>query len=148
MRAGVWVLTVDLLIAVLLLAAVPLSAVALRRRYLQRSSGAVELSLRLRSTSYGRGWVLGLATFVGDELRWYRVFSLAPRPRRTLSRRSLVVSGRRTPRGPESLALLKDATVVVLRSADGPVELAMGRSALTGFLAWLEAQPPGATVPS
>jgi hypothetical protein len=33
------------------------------------------------------------------------------------------------------------------RSSGGDVALAMSPSAVTGFLAWLEARPPGATLP-
>ena len=72
---------------------------------------------------------------------------LSARPRRTLSRRDLVVTGRRAPKGPEALALLKGVEVLELRSAAGPVQIALDPSALTGFLAWLEARPPGATLP-
>ena len=140
-------LTLDLLAAVVLVIALPLVLVALRRRVLSRG-GTIELSLRLKDKPHGRGWVLGVGTFVGDDLRWYRVFSLSPRPRRTISRRDVTVEGRRLPLGPERLALLKGATVVELASLAGPVEIAMDDSAITGFLAWLEAQAPGATLPA
>jgi hypothetical protein len=129
------------------LAGLLLGGIALRRRFLSRSGGAIELSLRLKPRSQGRGWVLGVGRFVGDDLQWFRVFSLSPRPRRTLSRRDLAVRARRSPKGPESLALLKGAEVVELTSSSGPVEIALDASALTGFLAWLEARPPGATLP-
>jgi hypothetical protein len=76
------------------------------------------------------------------------VFSLAMRPRRTLSRRDLSVLARREPHGPEKLALLSGAVVMECRSSTGRVELAMEPSAVTGFLAWLEATPPGATLPA
>jgi len=140
--------TVDILLAGLLLPGVPLFSIWLRRRVLSRSGGAIELSLRLKPKNQGRGWVLGIGRFVGDDLQWFRVFSLSPRPRRTLSRRDLQVRARRAPKGPESLALLKGAEVVELASAQGPVQIALDASALTGFLAWLEARPPGATLPS
>ncbi len=125
----------------------PLAAIAVRRRLLSRSGGAIELSLRLKPRSQGRGWVLGVGRFVGDDLQWFRVFSLAHRPRRTLSRRDLQVAGRRSPKGPESMSLLKGAEVVELRSGGTTVEVALDRAALTGLLAWLEARPPGATLP-
>jgi hypothetical protein len=70
------------------------------------------------------------------------------RPRRTLSRRDLRVVSQREPVGPERLALMSGHVVMECRSADGPVALAMGPSAVTGFLAWLEARPPGATLPA
>lgn len=141
----------DLSIGVLVIGAVLLvgfTTISLRRRVLSRSGGAVELSLRLKAkTSKGRGWVLGVGRFVEDDLQWFRVFSLSNRPRRTLSRRDLRVSGRRQPVGPEVYALLKGAEIVELRSSAGPVEIALDPSAITGFLAWLEARPPGATLP-
>jgi hypothetical protein len=142
------VLTIEVLLGVVLLVGLPLSSIWMRRRVLSRSGGAIELSLRLRPKSQGRGWVLGVGRFVGDDLQWFRVFSLSARPRRTLSRRDLQVRTRRAPKGPEALALLKGAEVVELTCAGGPVEIALDSSAMTGFLAWLEARPPGATLPA
>ena len=130
-----------------LLAVLPLVVLSVRRRLLQRLGGTIELSLRARPLRDGRGWVLGLGRFEGDALRWYRVFSLSVRPRRTLSRRDLEVVRRREPAGGEALALLEGVVVMECLSSAGSVELAMDPSAVTGFLAWLEAQPPGATLP-
>ena len=140
-------LVVDLLLTLLGLAALVFALVWLRRRLLQRRGGTVELSLRLKPRARGRGWVLGIGRFVGDDLQWHRVFSLATRPRRTLSRRDLHVLLRREPERTETYALLAGAVVMECRSSAGPVELGMDRSAVTGFLAWLEARPPGATLP-
>lgn len=125
-----------------------LLAVALRRRGLQRAGGAVELSLRPASVDPFRGWANGVGRFVDDDLRWYRVFSLSPRPRRTLSRRDLEVTAQREPRGPERHALHAGSVVMECRSPDTAVELAMELAAVTGFLSWLESRPPGATLPS
>lgn len=140
-------LPAEIVIALVLLVVLPFAAIVVRRRLLSRAGGAIELSLRLKTRSQGRGWVLGVGRFVGDDLQWFRVFSLAGRPRRTLSRRDLEVRSRRVPKGSESLSLLKGAEVVELRSALGVVEVALDRHAMTGFLAWLEARPPGATLP-
>jgi hypothetical protein len=142
------VLPGEIVAGVLLLLGVPFLSILLRRRFLSRSGGAIEMSLRLKPQSQGRGWVLGVGRFVGDDLQWFRVFSLSPRPRRTLSRRDLEVRSRRVPHGPEVFALLKGAEIVSLRSSTGPVEIALDLSAMTGFLAWLEARPPGATLPA
>lgn len=135
------------ILVVLLAVCLPLIGVAVRRRLLQRQGGAVDLSLRLHRLVEGRGWVLGVGRFEGDALRWYRVFSLAPGPRRTLSRVELSVVRRRAPSAGERLALLHGATVLECLTADGPVELAIDNAAVTGLLAWLEARPPGATPP-
>lgn len=140
-------LTAEVLLGLLALPVVALVSISARRRFLSRSGGAIEVSLRLRPRTQGRGWVLGVGRFVGDDLQWFRVFSLSGRPRRTLSRRDLHVKARREPKGPETLALLKGAQVIELVSAGEPVQLALDASAMTGFLAWLEARPPGATLP-
>ena len=140
-------LTAEIVIGLVLLVVLPVGAISLRRRVISRKGGAIELSLRLKSKTHGRGWVLGVGRFVGDDLQWFRVFSLSPHPRRTLSRRDLQVRERRVPKGAESLSLLKGAHVVELVTAQGPVELALDASALTGLLSWLEARPPGATLP-
>ena len=97
---------------VLLVAVLLLVAIAVRRRLLQRQGGTIELSLRLRPLTHGRGWALGIGRFSGDELAWYRVFSLAVGPRRTLSRRELEVGSRREPVGGEALGLLEGAVVM------------------------------------
>ena len=48
------------------------------------------------------------------------------------------------PSGPEAFALYGGHLVVECSTPGGPLELAMSRSALTGFSSWLEAGPPGA----
>jgi hypothetical protein len=135
------------LVTVVGLGVVAMAVLSVRRRALSRGGGTVELSLRLKGGAEGRGWVLGIGRFEGDALNWYRVFSLAMRPRRTLTRRDLSVLAQREPTGSERFALLSGAVVMECRTSAGPVELAMGPSAVTGFLAWLEARPPGATLP-
>ena len=141
-------LTLDLLLGAVLVVLIPFLLVSGRRRWLARAGGAIEVSLRLKQRRHGGGWVLGVGRYSGDDLQWFRVFSLSPRPRRSLSRRDLAVRSRRQPKGPEALALLKGVEIVELVSRDGAVEIALDSSALTGFLAWLEARPPGATIPS
>jgi len=141
------VLAVESVVGFLVALLLPLIALAVRRRLLERLGGTIELSLRLHAVSRGGGWVLGVGRFQGDDLRWYRVFSLAPGPRRTLSRRDLVVVGRRPPVGGERRALLSGAVVMECRADGALVELAMDAAAVTGFLAWLESRPPGATLP-
>jgi hypothetical protein len=137
-----------MLLAAALVAAVAVLVLGLfRRRLLARLAGTIEVSLRLKRPGHGRGWVNGVGLFVDDHLYWYRVFSLSVRPRRTYARRDLVVVRRREPTGAEHRALLDGAIVMECRAGDVPVELAMSRSAVTGFLAWLEARPPGATLP-
>lgn len=118
----------------------------LRRQVLARGGG-IEASVRLSTFVSGRGWAPGFARFDGDDLRWYRMFSMWLGPSRTLSRRGLAVVGRRSPEGPERLIMPE--RWVILRCASGPaaVEIAMAESTVTGFLSWMEAAPPGAASP-
>jgi len=112
------------------------------RREMIARGGAIELSVRL-SSMRGRGWSLGLGRFTGDELRWYRIFSFRTGPKRVFRRADLAVESRRTPDGQELLVLPPGSVVLRCATADTPVEIAMTESALTGFLSWLEAAPPG-----
>lgn len=140
-------MTLEVLVGALLVLGGGFLVFSARRRWLVHDGGAVEMSFRLKQRTQGRGWVLGMGRYDGDELQWFRVFSLSPRPRRTLNRQQLEVTARRAPKGPEALALLKGMDVVTLRAAGQDVEIALDRSALTGFLAWVEARPPGSTIP-
>ena len=128
--------------ALLLFVLLLLVALFVRRLAISRA-GAIELSVRLYRTRLGRGWALGLARFSGDQLRWYRLFSFSPWPRRVMTRRELVVVGRRDPSGQETLALMTGSVVLECADRGKPVELAMSGSALTGFLSWLESAAPG-----
>jgi hypothetical protein len=114
-----------------------------RRRWISRNGGTFELSVRVRSGRAGRGWLLGVARYTSDGLEWFRIFSLAPRPRFTYSRADLAFVGRRDPEGVEAFSLYSGHIVVTCRTPAGLVEVAMSPDALTGFLAWLESAPPG-----
>ena len=119
----------------------------LRRRVLSRHGGTFELSVRIRvreQSHAGRGWVLGLGRYREGRLEWFRIFSPSPRPRRVWRRSQLQITGQRAPSGPESFALYGGHVVVECQTVEGPVELAMSTSALTGFSSWLESGPPGA----
>lgn len=125
-----------------LLLVLALGALFLRRWLLARP-GTIELYLRLSTLIVGRGWAPGFARFTGDQLRWYRMFSFAVRPRRVLTRRSLTVESRRPPADSERFSLPEDWVILRCTSHHAPVELAMAPGTLTGFLSWIEASPPG-----
>ena len=138
-----WQLLLDAAGAVLVLVLLYGLALVVRRRVLSRHGGTFELSYRVRSERAGRGWLLGLGRYSGDDLEWFRIFSLAPRPKRVWERSALSYVGRRDPEGTERLSLYPEHTVVQVDSAEGDLELAMAPSSLMGFQAWLEAAPPG-----
>jgi hypothetical protein len=138
----VWLDLLDaagLLVAVVVLYGV---ALVVRRRVLSRHGGTFELSLHLEPDP-GRGWVLGLGRYSGEELEWFRIFTLAVRPKRTWNRGQLSYDGSRPPEAAERDVLYPDHLVIRCGSASGDFELAMSRASLTGFQAWLEARPPG-----
>lgn len=141
----------DILDLLGLLAAVMLAVFAflfIRRRVLSRKGGTFECSVRMRippkSTSSGaRGWQLGLGRYNGAKLEWFRVFSFLPRPREVFDR-SLEVVSRRKPHGAEAFSLYAGHIVLAVRLDTGRmIEIAMSERALTAFLAWTEAAPPG-----
>lgn len=144
------IVSVEVLITVIVVAVLGLFLFGLRRRLIQRPGGTFDCSLRPAPPEDvdpgGKGWVYGVARYSGDRVEWFRVFSYAPRPRRVLERPSIEVLGRRQPQGSEELALLSDAVVLSCAHKGATLELAMSDDALTGFLAWLEAAPPGQRV--
>jgi Protein of unknown function (DUF2550) len=115
-----------------------------RRRVLSRHGGTFELSVRVRPSGAGRGWVLGLGRYREERLEWFRIFSPSPAPRRRWQRSQLHIIGQREPSGAEAFALYGGHVVIECETVEGPVELAMSSSALTGFSSWLESGPPGA----
>jgi len=137
-------LDVVVLLVILLLLAVILFA--LRRRLLQRHVGTFDCSVRLDGGAPDAGWVFGIARYAGDCVQWYRVFSYSPRPREVITRNEIEVVERRIPEDHEELELLSGAIVLACTQHGRPIELAMSEDALTGFLSWLEAAPPGQNV--
>lgn len=138
-----WQWLVDAVGALLLLVLLYGVALVVRRRVLSRDGGTFELSFRARSDRTGRGWVLGLGRYAGDELEWFRIFSLSPRPRCRWSRRDIEYAGRRDPVGAEQGALYAEHVIVLVDHRGDQLEMAMSPSSLTGLQSWLEAGPPG-----
>jgi hypothetical protein len=114
-----------------------------RRRWISRHGGTFEFSVRVRSARAGRGWVLGVGRYTVDGLEWFRIFSLSPRPRFVYCRADIEYVGRREPERAEAYSLYSGHIVVTCRTSAGLLDVAMSPDALTGFLAWLEAAPPG-----
>jgi hypothetical protein len=139
-----------LLVIVLVLGLACATGIAVRRTLIEHGGGSVECGLRRAGD---RRWRLGLAAYQPDELRWYPVFGLRLRPGEFFARRALSVVSRR-PADPVEVTSVGSGAVVVecatgkvVECATGKtaerIELALSQDALTGFLAWLEAAPPG-----
>jgi hypothetical protein len=71
-----WQLLLDAAGALLVLVLVYGLALVVRRRLLSRHGGTFELSYRVRSERAGRGWLLGLGRYSGEQLEWFRIFAL------------------------------------------------------------------------
>ncbi|TCJ31129.1 DUF2550 domain-containing protein [Nocardioides jejuensis] len=143
---AVWEWGVEALVAALVLLVLLAVALVVRRRWIARDGGTFELSYRMRSVTPGRGWVLGIGRYSGEELEWFRIFSLSPKPRLRWHRKTLAYVGRRDPEGIETMSLYPDHVVVRCETPDGPVEFAMSGPSLTGFQSWAESGPPGAEI--
>ena len=126
---AVWIFAVVLVLIILAAA-----ALAFRRYLLERSGGTVDCALRCPAET--GSWRLGVLL----------------KPEHVFHRRALSVISRRPADPSEAVSLGSDRIVVTVASKpadasgspDGErVELAMTDQALTGFLAWLEASPPG-----
>jgi hypothetical protein len=130
-----------LFVAFLIIALLAAGGIAVRRILLDRGGGTVDCGMRRR----GGPWRLGVAAYRPHELRWYQVFGVRLTPDEVLDRSALSVVSRRLADPDETVRLGEGAVVVECRGGDGreTIELAMGEAALTGFLAWLEAAPPG-----
>lgn len=134
----------------LLLGCLMLGYLAFRRVRLLRGGG-VDVCLRRRSAVLSwavprdsvAGWHVGVGRYRGDELAWYRFMSLRPGVTAVVDRTDLEILDRRAPTGQESDAVPPGAMVLRCRAGGEDVELAMPPDALTGFLSWLEAGPPG-----
>ncbi len=129
-----------LAVTVVALVFVALISLGLRRRGITRHAGTFECCVR----SVGRTrFILAMARYGGDRLEVFRWFSLNYRPHAVFERSLIVETGRREPIGREVMLLGAGEVVVLEFTYDGrPAALALGQSALTGFLAWIEASPP------
>jgi hypothetical protein len=131
-----------LLALVLLVAVACATVIAGRRTLIERGGGSVDCGLR---RGRGRRWRLGLAAYRPQELAWYPVFGVRLRPQQVFDRRALSVVARRPADPMEETSLGPGTMVVECETGPGSsrIEFALGEDALTGFLAWLEAAPPG-----
>lgn len=135
----------ELVAGILLVAVVLVACLVIRRVQLLRGGG-VDVSLRRGvEPADGSGWHVGVGRYRGDELAWFRLTSLWPGPTLVVDRTLLEIVDRRAPTEAEVESIPAAGVVLRCRTPARMLELAMGPGVLTGFLAWLEATPPGRT---
>jgi Protein of unknown function (DUF2550) len=130
--------TVDVIVVCAAVVIVLLSAAILaRQRYMLRTTGAVPLAMQR-----GNRWLYGIGRYQGGELRFYRALGVGTHPTRVLRRGHVEVLGRRAPLEAERKSLPSTIVVVECRADGDTVAFAIGESAFTGFVSWLESSAP------
>jgi hypothetical protein len=113
------------------------AAILARQRQMLRSTGALPMAMHR-----GNRWIYGIGRYRDSELRFYRALGWGTRPTRVLRRGRVEVLNRRAPLPGES-GVLPPTSVVVECSTDGErLSFAIGESAFTGFVSWLESSAP------
>jgi hypothetical protein len=108
-----------------------------RQRQMLRSTGAVPMAMQR-----GTRWLYGVGRYIGSELRFYRALGVGTRPSRVLRRGQVEVLGKRAPLDSERGSLPPTVVVVECRAEGETLAFAIGESALTGFVSWLESSAP------
>ena len=143
-----WFVGAEIAVLIVLVLVLPLVVLALRCRWLARQGGTFECSLRLRTSTPGAGWALGVARYNDENLEWFRFFSYSFGPRKTFVRNEINVLDSREPDPVEAVSLYVGQRIVRIETTTGPQpeiwDVAMSGESLTGMLSWLEAAPPGA----
>lgn len=144
LAAGTGPVSVLILVVLIVVAVIAAATLAFAgRRTLIERAGSVTCALLRAPAGH---WELGLAGYQPDELRWHPVFGVRLRPSAVFRRATLTVRSRR-PAAAQEVPGMGPGTVIVQCDTGGDdggrVGLALSEDALTGFLAWLEAAPPG-----
>ena len=130
--------TFDLIVVCTAVVFVVVFAVILaRQRYMLNSTGALPMAVHR-----GNRWLYGIGRYQQGELRFYRAMGWGTRPTRVLRRGRVEVLTRRAPLPGESGVLPPTSVVVECRADGEPLEFAIGESAFTGFVSWLESSAP------
>lgn len=143
---GELVAPLEILGALLVLFGLVLALFILRRYLLARNGATFDCSLKREHPRRASAWILGVARYSEDQLEWFRIFTVNPRPTRVLIRSQLDLLEWKQPSEQDVHSILPGAVIVRCSyGRDNPVvlEMAMTRSDYTGFATWLESTPPG-----
>lgn len=114
-----------------------------RQMIVAHRTGGFECAVLRRGPLSPRpSWQSGLMRFGIERLRWYRAFSLSPRPELTIDRRAILDLERTTV--PTSVEGMEPHVLIDVRMEGGASHrILVAQSAASGLLAWLEAAPAG-----
>jgi hypothetical protein len=130
--------TVDVIVVLAAVVMVVVCAgILARQRQMLRATGAMPLAMQR-----GSRWLYGVGRYQGGELRFYRALGIGTRPSRVLRRGHVEVLGRREPSESERRSLPSTVVVIECRVDGDTVAFAIGDSAFTGFVSWLESSAP------
>lgn len=138
-------LTGELLVGgCLLIAAIVLGAVFVRRRLIARGEPLTVCALREPGD---HRWRFGLARYSTTGLEWFTLAGLSLRPARQWERTLLDIGGGRPLEAGERPEILIPAAMRVdCCYRDVRFEIALARAPYTALRSWLEASPPGRNV--
>lgn len=130
--------TVDIIVVcTAVVIVVVFAAILARQRHMLRTAGALPMALQR-----GNRWLYGIGRYQDDELRFYRALGWGTHPSRVLRRGKVDVLARRPPLDTEAGVLPPTAVVVECRTEGETLNFAIGESAFTGFVSWLESSAP------
>ncbi|RRD47893.1 DUF2550 domain-containing protein [Tessaracoccus sp. OH4464_COT-324] len=142
-----WELAVVIALVVLLFVAVP-GGLYFRRRWLSLSGGAFDCAVQLFGREEGMGWSLGAIRYRGEELQWFRTFSLAFRPRLRFRRGQTLYIRRSAPEGMDIAMLFENSMIVTIHDVvnDREYRLALDGGPAMALISWLESAPPASYI--
>lgn len=141
-----WPWFVDVLALSVALTLVLFIGMATRRWLIARRGPTFDLSVTCQIGADAGGWIVGVGRYRGDELEFFRLFSLWPYPRYRFRRGTVEIVGRRDPSARESRRTHHSFVVAQVETQNQVEQVALTPGALTALLAWLESSPPGHNV--
>lgn len=144
--APMWPWIIDVLALSIAITLALFIVMALRRWLISRKGTTIDLSVTRQSGDDASGWIVGVGRYRGEDLEFFRLFSLWPVPRYTFRRGAVEIVGRRSPSARESRRTHHSFVVAKLQTPTPVSQVALTPGALTALLAWLESSPPGHNV--
>ena len=137
-------------LVVVALIGLPVMLLYARRRWLAGQGGMFDCALRRGSRDPALRWYLGMGRYRGEELQWFRSFSLSLKPKLRLRRGLIHSSGLTEPSRADAFLLYEDSCILMVRepSTGRSFQFGVDRDVATALMSWMEAAPPGLYPPA